>query len=271
MKRQKSILLIIISIFFFNYNYVQSEKVDILKTIPYKTIEVNALSDISNISQNIKNDELFVFSIKNFNLRTLPLKKRKEAFVQLLLPTIRVVHEEIKNEHNIIDQLKIKPSLSEKEKNYSSELFKKYKVKFGNWEELKSKMIIYPTSLILSQGAIESAWGTSRFFREANNIFGIWSTNPNEPRLAARLARSNGFVPHLKKYNTLKESVSDLIFTLSTKDVYKKVRELFQKGKSPSEITDGLTKYSEEGQKYIRKVKTTLKANNFIKYDITQI
>ena len=268
MKKQKSILLIIISIFFFNYNYVQSEKDDILKTVPYKTIEVNTLSDISNVSQNIKNDELFVFSIKKLTLRNLNVKKRKEVFIQLLLPTIRVVHEEIKNEHNIIDQLKIKPSLSEKEKNYSTILFKKYKVKFGNWEELKSKMIIYPTSLILSQGAIESAWGTSRFFREANNIFGVWSTNPNEPRLAARFARSNGFVPHLKKYKTLKESVSDLIFILSTKNVYKKVRELSQKGKSPSEITAGLTKYSEEGQKYIRKVKTTLRVNNFIKYDL---
>ena len=116
MKKQKSILLIIISIFFFNYNYVQSEKDDILKTVPYKTIEVNTLSDISNVSQNIKNDELFVFSIKKLTLRNLNVKKRKEVFIQLLLPTIRVVHEEIKNEHNIIDQLKIKPSLSEKEK-----------------------------------------------------------------------------------------------------------------------------------------------------------
>ena len=268
MKKFFLILLVTISTLAFNYNYTQVKKDDIIKTVPYKTIEVNILSDISNVSQNIKNDELFVFTINKLDLRNLNVPKRKEVFVQLLLPTIRVVHEEIKNQHNIIDQLKIKPSLSEKEKNYSTQLFKKYRVKFGNWEDLKSKMIIYPTSLILSQGAIESAWGTSRFFREANNIFGVWSTNPSEPRIAAKSSRSNGFVPHLKKYSTLKGSVSDLVLTLSKHNAYKKVRELSQKGKSSSEIASGLTKYSEEREKYTRKVKTTLRVNNFIKYDL---
>lgn len=265
MKKKSLSLLILVTILFFKYNSIQAENSNIIKKITYEVIEVNNLTDLTKVS---KNDGLFVFSIKNLDLRKLSVQKRKEAFIQLLLPTIKVVHEEIKNDHNIINQLKTKTSLTEKEKNYSTQLFKKYRVSFGNWDELKSKMILYPTSLILSQGAIESAWGTSRFFREANNIFGIWSVDPKEPRIAANTTRANGFVPYLRKYDTLKGSVAHLVLTISRHNAYQKVRELSQQKKSATELASGLIKYSEEGKKYVRKVRVTMKANDFIKYDI---
>lgn len=127
-------------------------------------------------------------------------------------------------------------------------------------------MIIYPTSLILTQGAIESAWGTSRFFREANNAFGIWSTNPNEPRIAAEGSRGN-YKPHLKKYDTLKDTVEDITMVISRADAYKNVRKMIWQGKSAYEIVGGLTRYSEEGQEYVKKVRNTMRYNKFEKYD----
>jgi len=44
----------------------------------------------------------------------------------------------------------------------------------------------HPRSIAIAQAALESAWGTSRFFREANNIFGIRPYHQNEPKIAAK-------------------------------------------------------------------------------------
>ena len=209
---------------------------------------------------------LYVFSNVNIDLRKISSEKRKDIFVKLLLPSIKVVEQEILNNRKIVKKLKIKNNLTMAEKVYAENLFKKYKTEYGNWEELESKMIIYPTSLILSQGAIESAWGTSRFFREANNAFGIWSTNINESRISAKGSRGT-FTPHLKKYPTLKDTVEDITLVISRSPAYYKVRKMIWEGKSSYEIAGGLIKYSEEGHVYVKKVRNTLSYNKFEKYD----
>lgn len=237
---------------------------DILKKVTYKKIKVNSLDDILKAP---KEDELFVFSNVNIDLRELPAQKRKEAFVNLLLPAINVVHQEVKTNKEIIEKLAVKNELTAEEKDFAQDLFTKYKVPYGNWEELQSKMVIYPTSLILTQGAIESAWGTSRFFREANNIFGIWSTNPNEPRISAKGVREGGFVPHLRKYDTIKDSVEDIVMTISRADAYKNMRKMLNEDKPAKDVVYGLIKYSEEGETYVNKVRKTLEYNDFDRYD----
>lgn len=265
MKIKKYLLLgIFIMAILFKYS---DKKVDdnILKKVEYKKIEINSVADLY---EERDEEGLYVFSNEELDLRKIPSEERKDTFVQLLLPAINVVHEEIKNDKEIIKKLEKKPELTEEEKKYCANIFNRYKVEYGNWQELKSKMIIYPTSLILTQGALESAWGTSRFFREGNNIFGMWSTNPNEPRIAAKGVRDNGFIPHLKKYDTIKDSVADIVLTISRNDAYKKVRELINDEKPASEIAYGLMKYSEEGEEYIKKVRTTMDKNDFLKYDL---
>ena len=233
----------------------------IITEVKYDKIVVNSVEDIYQ-----KRDGLFVFSDINIDLRKIPSEKRKDVFVKLLLPSIEVVQQEVLNNREIVKKLKVKKELTESEKIYAEKLFKKYKTEYGNWNELESKMIVYPASLILTQGAIESAWGTSRFFREANNAFGVWSTNPNEPRIAAKGSRGD-FTPHLKKYDTLKDTVEDITLIISRSSAYTGARKMIWEGKSPYEIAGGLTKYSEEGKEYVRKVRSTLKYNNFHEYD----
>lgn len=233
----------------------------IITEVKYDKIVVNSVEDIYQ-----KRDGLFVFSDVNIDLRKVPYEKRKEVFVKLLLPSIEVVQQEVLNNREIVRKMKAKKHLTESEKIYAEKLFKKYRTEYGKWNELESKMIVYPASLILTQGAIESAWGTSRFFREANNAFGVWSTNPNEPRIAAKGSRGD-FTPHLKKYATLKDTVEDITLIISCSSAYTGARKMIWDGKSPYEIAGGLTKYSEEGKEYVRKVRSTLKYNNFHEYD----
>ncbi|WP_304156398.1 hypothetical protein [Fusobacterium ulcerans] len=58
------------------------------------------------------------------------------------------------------------------------------------------------------------------------------------------------------------------MLTISKNDAYKKVRESINNEKPAPEIAYGLIKYSEEGEEYIRKIRTTMAKNNFMKYDI---
>ena len=252
------VFLLVVMLFTFSSCSAQQR---IITEVKYDKIVVNSVEDIYQ-----KRDGLFVFSDINIDLRKIPSEKRKDVFVKLLLPSIEVVQQEVLNNREIVKKLKMKKELTESEKIYAEKLFKKYKTEYGNWNELESKMIVYPASLILTQGAIESAWGTSRFFREANNAFGVWSTNPNEPRIAAKGSRGD-FTPHLKKYDTLKDTVEDITLIISRSSAYTGIRKMIWEGKSPYEIAGGLTKYSEEGKEYVRKVRSTLKYNNFHEYD----
>ena len=252
------VFLLVVMLFTFSSCSAQQR---IITEVKYDKIVVNSVEDIYQ-----KRDGLFVFSDINIDLRKIPSEKRKDVFVKLLLPSIEVVQQEVLNNREIVKKLKVKKELTENEKIYAEKLFKKYRTEYGKWNELESKMIVYPASLILTQGAIESAWGTSRFFREANNAFGVWSTNPNEPRIAAKGSRGD-FTPHLKKYDTLKDTVEDITLIISRSSAYSGARKMIWEGKSPYEIAGGLTKYSEEGKEYVKKVRSTLKYNNFHEYD----
>lgn len=99
MKIKKYLLLgMIIMAVLFKYSDKKVDD-DILKKVEYKKIEINNVADLYE-----KRDEegLYVFSNEELDLRKLPADERKDAFVQLLLPAINVVHEEIKNDKEII-------------------------------------------------------------------------------------------------------------------------------------------------------------------------
>ncbi|MGY0394863.1 MULTISPECIES: glucosaminidase domain-containing protein [unclassified Fusobacterium] len=254
---------IFISIFFLILtNFAFSE--EILKEINYEKVTVNSLDDIEKWRTY---EGLYAFTTVNIDLRKLSPSQKKNTFIDILLPSINVVNAEIQNDSDIIKKLSKKADLNDAEKIYAQNIFKKYRVEYGNWKELSSRLIIYPTSLILTQGAIESGWGTSRFFRQANNIFGMWSTDPNEPRLPAKGIRDNGFVPHLKKYFSIKDSVDDFVLNLSRNSAYKNLRKLVNENQLPQIIATGLINYSEEREKYVKKVITTMNYNDLTEYD----
>lgn len=232
--------------------------------VEYKKVELNSLEDINTWKNS---NELYVFTNVNVDLRELSTITKKNTFIAILLPAIDVVNTEIKNNREIVKTLSQKENLTPEEQTYLENLFKTYRVEYGNFDELNYRLIIYPTSLILTQGAIESAWATSRFFREGNNLFGVWSTDPNEPRIPAKGVRDNGFVPHLKKYESVKDSVSDFVLNLSRNNSYKTLRKLLNENQPPQVVAQGLIKYSEEGEKYVKKVINTMNYNEFTKYD----
>ena len=75
-----------------------------------------------------------------------------------------------------------------------------------------------PTSIIIAMAGIESAWGTSRFSVEGNNLFGIRTWDLKEPHMKPKEVKDAKF--GLKKYATKCDSIKDMIRILNTHPAY---------------------------------------------------
>jgi len=190
----------------------------------------------------------------------ISVKQKKKNFIDLVYPAIEKVHNEYLEQYDMVhDKQKRYRNL------YKIEVLKeKYNVKTD--EELLKILKPFPKSITLAQAAIESAWGTSRFFKQANNIFGMWSYNKNEPRIAANEKRA-GRTIWIKKFNTLEESIRAYYKLLATKGAYREFRELKMKTENTYLLVQKLDRYCELKQEYCNRLDKLIKYNNFNKYD----
>lgn len=84
------------------------------------------------------------------------------------------------------------------------------------------RMSRVPTSIIIAMAGVESAWGTSRFAKEGNAIFGVRTWDSTVPQMKAR--ENPDAVWGVKKYKTKCDSVKDMIRILNSHPAYDKFR-----------------------------------------------
>ncbi|RLD81659.1 MAG: hypothetical protein DRJ10_05935 [Bacteroidetes bacterium] len=237
-------------------------------TGPVDTISksIHTVDDIETIDSNLvkPNDYTSVVSLKN-----LDVKEKKQKFISMILPAILVAKINLLDiQNNVKELIKQDTSkLSNKNKIYLSNLLKKYKAK--SFDQLLLRLNTHPNSIVLAQSAIESGWGTSRFFLEANNIFGIWSFNKNDDRIQAKSHR-NGKATYLKKYSNLSTSIQDYFVTIG-RGPYNDFRIQRTKTNNPYKLVTYLLSYSELGEEYVKQLQLVIKKNNLTKYDNYQI
>jgi len=192
--------------------------------------------------------------------KNMTVQEKKKRFFALLVPPIEHVHKELQKEY-----LEVKKDI----KNHTNQekiaaLKKKYNVKTD--EELLIALKPHPMSIALAQAAMESAWGTSRFFREANNIFGVWSTSPKQKRIAASEKRGKRTI-WVRKFDNLDEAIRQYYFMLSSSPRYKAFKKMSYEGKPATEIIKGLKHYSERGDAYVKELRSMIRYNKLTKYD----
>jgi len=186
--------------------------------------------------------------------------EKKQRFLKLFVPAITKVYNERQNEYK-----KIKENIKySKHPIKIQKLMKKYKVTTNN--ELLKKLKPHPISIALAQAALESGWATSRLFREANNVFGVWSSNKNEPRIPALLKRGNITI-YLKKFATIEDSIRHYYKLLATGRAYKQFRNENMRTNNVYALVKKLNHYSEIGNIYTKRVSLVISYNNFTKYD----
>ena len=136
---------------------------------------------------------------------------------------------------------------------------------------LLNRVDYIPPSLILAQAAIESGWGTSRFVREGNNLFGQRVWNDKIPGMKASGRLDAKF--RLAVYPNISESVKSYLRNLNTHPFYESLRAIRQRKRNRGECILGrdlvgeIGSYSVRGEAYISDVTRIIEFNNLTKLD----
>ncbi|MGB0732302.1 MAG: glucosaminidase domain-containing protein [Pontibacterium sp.] len=203
------------------------------------------------------------------SLGGLEVNTKKQKFIDMLMPAILLSKQKIAAKHlRVLALSEQEESISDKDKAWLEAQYQAYKAKDSN--DLLSKLQSHPNSIVLAQAAIETGWGTSRFFLEANNIFGVWSFNPKEPRIAASESR-DGTTIYVKKYGSLIEAVDDYFLVIARGTPYSRFREARLTSQDPIALVGYLDKYSEIGDEYVKRLRTVIRYNNMQRYDDYQL
>ena len=103
------------------------------------------------------------------------VKKRKEFFIQIVLPLILKENNNIRLDRRRLFSIINKNNNTNLEKKWLEKKYKQYGVTSKDLSILKIRMDEVPVSLALAQAAKETGWGTSRFAQEGNALFGQWT------------------------------------------------------------------------------------------------
>ena len=205
--------------------------------------------------------------LNTISLDKLQVSKKKQIFFHMILPAILISKQKFKVLRTRAKKIINSDNPSAKDLAFLDKMYKKFKTTDN--KELLIRMKTHPVSIVLAQAAIESAWGESRFFKEGNNIFGMWSYNKNEPRIRAKETRK-GKAIYLKKYKNLSDAIDDYFVTIG-RGAYKSFRKHRDITKDPLQLVQYLVNYCELRGKYTRKLKRFIIKNRLTKFDKFEI
>lgn len=133
-------------------------------------------------------------------------------------------------------------------------------------EDLLLRVDEIPVSLALAQAANESAWGTSRFATEGNNIFGQWCFVEGCGIVPRR--RADGAVHEVKSFASVEAAIQAYFLNINSNQPYEYLRELRAYMRNEDQVLDslvlafGLGSYSERGDSYVDEVQTLILQND---------
>ena len=197
-------------------------------------------------------------------------KKRKEFFIQIVLPLILQENNNIRLDRKRLFSIINKNNNTNLEKKWLNKKYKQYGIPSKDLSTLKVRMDEVPVSLALAQAAKETGWGTSRFAQEGNALFGQWTWS-GEGLKPKEADESEGH--KVMKFNVLQASVRAYQRNLNTHRTYKEFRlaraKLRDAGKALDSIilSEHLDKYAETGQKYVKILRKIILQNNLKDFD----
>ena len=138
-------------------------------------------------------------------------------------------------------------------------------------KELIRRVDVIPTSLVLAQAANESAWGTSRFAREGNNIFGQWCFDEGCGLVPNR--RGEDASHEVRAFASVEAAVRAYFRNLNTHPSYEDLRTLRASMRmqglplNSMVLARGLTRYSERGMDYVLELQDMIRINELRERD----
>ena len=197
-------------------------------------------------------------------------KKRKEFFIQIILPLILKENNNIRVDRKRLFNIINKSNNTELEKKWLSQKYKQYGIPSKDLSILKIRMDEIPVSLAIAQAAKETGWGTSRFALEGNALFGQWTWS-GEGLKPKESEKSEGH--KVMKFNVLQASVRAYHRNLNTHSSYQEFRfaraKLRDQGKELDSLilSEFLNEYAETGEKYVEVLQQIIEQNNLKDFD----
>ena len=197
-------------------------------------------------------------------------QKRKDFFIQIVLPLILKENNNIKIDRKRLFSIINKSNNTNLEKKWLEKKYKQYGVPSKDLSILKIRMDEVPVSLALAQAAKETGWGTSRFAQEGNALFGqwTWSGEGLKPKDADH---NEGH--KVMRFNVLQASVRAYQRNLNTHKSYKdfrKARAELRDQELPLDslvLSEFLKNYAETGNQYVEVLKKIINQNNLKDFD----
>ena len=250
---------------------VLSEKLFV--KIRVKPINPKITSKIKNLNELNNQSSLLN---KDFDY----LDSNKKDFVKTVLPIIINENQNILMTRSFVKNLKNKletfRTLENKEirtlndiaKNYNIKYREKHKLDLVN--EILSNVDVIPNSIVLAQAAIESGWGSSRFAREHNALFGEYTYDTEKGVIP--LNRDSGKTHLIKSFNSLDSSVNSYFNNINSHYAYREFRNIRKIMRDKNNFSDvnllveKLETYAADSN-YVNTIRSVIEKNNFKLFD----
>ena len=235
---------------------------------PNLTKLIDTRSNLKVLNQNI--NEIYI----DF------LSESKKDFVKTLLPLISYENQNILLERSKLDNIKIyldnNKTLPKSDLKFLYKISKKYKLKtkdkhkYDLVKELLDLVDIIPNSIVLAQAANESGWGTSRFAREFNALFGEYTYDYSNG--VVPLLRAEGEKHLVKAFKSVDKSIQSYFNNLNSHYAYegfRQVRKIMREKNNFSNIkllVDELDSYAADTN-YIETINSIIDVNKFYQFD----
>jgi len=206
------------------------------------------------------------------------IKAKKSAFFMGLLPMVLLANQEIKKERGDVQRILSRHrsgQLQDGDLERLDKILKRYGLRghpltdHRTRSRLLRRVDTIPPSLVLAQAANESAWGSSRFARLGNNLFGEWTYKPGTGIIPA--GRPAEATYEVRRFSSLYQSIRSYMNNLNRNGAYRKLREIRQILRDSNQpvtglsLAQGLAKYSQRGNAYIIEIQTMIRQNRLMR------
>ena len=197
-------------------------------------------------------------------------KKRKNLFIQIILPLILEENKKIKFDRKKLFSILNKKNNTKAEIKWLNMKFKQYGIKSKDLLTLKVRMDEIPVSLAIAQAAKETGWGTSRFALEGNALFGQWTYSGEGIKPASI---DNDKTHKVMRFQILQASIRAYHRNLNTHSSYREFRKLRAEARGNDEklnsliLADSLDNYAATGIEYTKTLKQIIKQNSLKDFD----
>lgn len=212
---------------------------------------------------------------------------KKDLFFRTMLPLILRVNEIIADDRERIlvlkDQALAGQIMNIKDAQWLQTLAKTYRIpkqkKVHSFDDIFFNKLLervdeIPISMALGQAAYESAYATSRFAMEGNSLYGQWRWGSG---LVPTDQRGQLGDYRIADYETPLDSTFSFAKNLNTNRAYEKFRILRAQLRAEDKplsgfyLAQGLSRYSERGEKYIHTLRQIISHNKLHQLDTVKL